>query len=176
MSSVPPVSNSGSSSPTPPASNSAAASATVNFDQFLTILVTELQNQDPTSPTDPTQYMSQLASFSAVGQQIQTNTTLGTMLASQTLTQAEQMIGQRVTSADGKTSGTVASVSLTSGGVIAATLDDGTQVALTTGSTVDTNTTLSDGSLFQLPAGVIFGAPPSSSNSSASNSSSNSSS
>jgi flagellar basal-body rod modification protein FlgD len=120
--------------------------------------------------------MSQLASFSAVGQQIQTNTTLGTMLASQTLTQAEQMIGQQVTSADGKTSGTVASVSLTSGGVIAATLNDGTQVALTTGSTVDTNTTLSDGTLFQLPAGVTFGMPPSSSSSSSSNSLSNSSS
>jgi flagellar basal-body rod modification protein FlgD len=175
MSTVPPVNGSSGNSSTP-ATNSSAAGATVNFDQFLTLLVAELQNQDPTSPSDPTQYMSQLASFSAVGQQIQTNTTLGTMLASQALTQAEQMIGQPVTSADGKTSGTVVSVSLTGDGVVAATLADGTQVALTTGSSIDTSATLADGTIFNLPSGVTFGQPPSSSNSSSSNSSSNSSS
>src|SRR5580698_2327797 len=114
--------------PTSSASNSgnAGAGATVNFDQFLTLLVAELQNQDPTAPTDPTQYMSQLASFSSVGQQIQTNTTLGTMLTSQQLSQAEHLIGQTITSADGSTTGTVASVSLTNAGVINAILTNGT--------------------------------------------------
>ena len=82
---------------------STAGAATVNYNQFLQLLVAELQNQDPTNPTDPTQYMSQLASFSQVEQQIQTNSKLDTMLTSNALTQAEQMIGQKVTSSSGAT-------------------------------------------------------------------------
>ena len=35
---------------------------------FLQILVAEFQNQDPTSPTDPTQYASQMVQFSNLGQ------------------------------------------------------------------------------------------------------------
>jgi flagellar basal-body rod modification protein FlgD len=144
-------------------SGNAGTTATVNYDQFLSLLVAELQNQDPTAPTDPTQYMSQLASFSSVGQQIQTNTTLGTMLTSQQLSQAEHLIGQTITSADGTTTGTVASVSLTSAGVINATLTDGTAVTLTAGSQAGTNTTLADGNAFNLPVGVTVGTTPSSS-------------
>ena len=91
------------SSNTPSTNNVAAQSATVNYNQFLQLLVAELQNQDPTSPTDPTQYMSQLASFSSVEQQIQTNSKLDNMLTSSALTQAESMIGQTITSPDGST-------------------------------------------------------------------------
>jgi flagellar basal-body rod modification protein FlgD len=101
--------------------------------------------------------MSQLASFSQVGQQIQTNTTLGTMLTSQSLQQAEMLIGQNITSADGKTSGTVASVTLSKAGGIAATLTDGSTVTLTTGSSAGTSTTLTDGNQFTLPTGVTLG-------------------
>ena len=80
----------------------------MNYNQFLQLLVAELQHQDPTSPTDPTQYMSQLASFSTVEQQVQTNSTLDALLSAQ----ASTMIGKSVTSADGKTSGIVVSVEL----------------------------------------------------------------
>ena len=86
------------------------------------MLVAELQNQDPTSPTDPTQYMSQLASFSQVEQQIDTNSKLDTMLTSNALSQAEQLIGQTITSSDGSTTGTVESVNLNSSGGTVATL------------------------------------------------------
>ena len=48
----------------------------VNFDHFLHLLVTELRNQDPLKPLDPTQTVSQLASFSTVEQSIKTNTLL----------------------------------------------------------------------------------------------------
>ena len=137
--------------------NTAAQSATVNYNQFLQLLVTELQNQDPTAPTDPTQYMSQLASFSSVAQQIQTNSKLDTMLTSSALSQAESLIGQNVTSADGLTSGTVASVTLSTGGAVTATLSNGGTIALTTGSGAANTTTLSDGSTFSLPAGVTVG-------------------
>ncbi|TAL78629.1 MAG: flagellar hook assembly protein FlgD [Beijerinckiaceae bacterium] len=147
-----PVSNTNSNS----ATNAAAASATVNYNQFLQLLVAELQNQDPTSPTDPTQYMSQLASFSSVEQQIQTNSKLDTMLTSSALTQAELLIGQTISSADGSASGTVTSVSLSSAGGVSANLNNGTSIPLTTGGSGATSTTLSDGSTFQLPTGVII--------------------
>ena len=53
----------------PTNSNPAAAlSPALNADDFLQILVAEFQNQDPTSPTDPTQYASQMVEFSNLGQ------------------------------------------------------------------------------------------------------------
>lgn len=154
---VSPTSSATAVSPTPSTTNAAAQAATVNYNQFLQLLVAELKNQDPTSPTNPTQYMSQLASFSSVEQQIQTNSKLDTMLTSSALSQAEALIGQTITSADGATTGTVASVTLSAGGAVNATLSNGNTVALTSGSSAATNTTLSNGSTFSLPAGVKVG-------------------
>jgi len=109
-----------------------SSAATVDYNQFLRLLVAELKNQDPTNPTDPTQYMSQLASFSAVEQQVQTNSTLDALLAAQ----ANNVIGRTVTSADGVTSGTVVSVQTSTGGGATATLSDGKTVFLGAGVTV----------------------------------------
>ena len=53
---------------------------TVDYNSFLKLLVQEMKNQDPTSPTDPTQYLGQLASFSNVEQAVQTNGKLDTLL------------------------------------------------------------------------------------------------
>ena len=100
--------------------------------------------------------MSQLASFSQVEQQIQTNSKLDTMLTANALSQAEQMIGQKVTSPDGSSTGTVESVNLNSSGGTTATLSDGNTVNLTTGSSAATTTTLSDGTAFTLPAGLTI--------------------
>jgi flagellar basal-body rod modification protein FlgD len=54
----------------PTNTNSASSSVpnTLNASDFLQILVAEFQNQDPTSPTDPTQYASQMVEFSNLGQ------------------------------------------------------------------------------------------------------------
>jgi flagellar basal-body rod modification protein FlgD len=107
------------------ASQSAKA-ATVNYDQFLKLLVAELRNQDPTKPTDPTAHVSQLASFSAVEQQVKANTMLGSLLAAE----ANQIIGRTVTSADGLSSGVVASVTISTDNRMMATLRNGTTIAL----------------------------------------------
>jgi flagellar basal-body rod modification protein FlgD len=48
-------------------------------DSFLQLLVTELQNQDPTTAQDPTTMVSQMAQFSALEQQTNTNTLLTSM-------------------------------------------------------------------------------------------------
>jgi flagellar basal-body rod modification protein FlgD len=60
--------------------SSSATKATVNYNQFLQLLISEMQNQDPTNPMDPTQTVSQLATFSSVEQQVQTNKTLDNLM------------------------------------------------------------------------------------------------
>jgi flagellar basal-body rod modification protein FlgD len=117
------------------ASTSAAKSATLDYNDFLKLLIAEMKNQDPTNPMDATSQVSQLASFSAVEQQVQTNTTLTSVLNSSSLTQAEAAIGRTVTSSDGSISGTIASVSIASSGATA-TLADGRTVTLGSGVTV----------------------------------------
>ena len=128
--------SSASSNTTASRTSTAAASATVDYNSFLKLLVAELQNQDPTNPTDPTHYMSQLATFSAVGQTVQTNTKLDTLLTSSALTQAETTVGRTVTSADGTVSGVVKSVAVGSGGTATATLAGGQTLVLGSGVTV----------------------------------------
>src|SRR5580698_3235821 len=49
------------------------------MNQFLTLLTAQLKNQDPTTPTDPTQFVAQLAQFSTVEQLVQGNTKLTTI-------------------------------------------------------------------------------------------------
>ena len=112
---------------------SAQASATLDYNSFLTLLVSEIQNQDPTSPSDPTQFLGQLASFSAVGQTIQTNAKLDLLQTTAALSQADATIGHTVTSADGTTSGTVSSVAIGTDGALTATLAEGGTLALGTG-------------------------------------------
>jgi flagellar basal-body rod modification protein FlgD len=47
---------------------------------FLTMMVAQLQHQDPLNPVEGTDYTSQLAQFSSLEQQINTNTNLGAIL------------------------------------------------------------------------------------------------
>jgi flagellar basal-body rod modification protein FlgD len=49
------------------------------MNQFLTLLTAQLKNQDPMQPTDPTQFVAQLAQFSTVEQLVQGNTKLDTI-------------------------------------------------------------------------------------------------
>jgi flagellar basal-body rod modification protein FlgD len=129
---VAPVTNSPSSNS---ATNAAAPSATVDYNQFLTLLIAEIKNQDPTQPMDPTQSVTQLATISGVQQAMQTNATLTSLLTTSSLSQAEQMVGRTITSADGTTTGQVVSVNVSATGSTA-TLADGSTVSLANGVSV----------------------------------------
>ena len=59
-----------------------------NLNTFLTLLTTQLKNQDPTSPMDTNQFTQQLVQFSAVEQQINTNNNLKTLISLQTSSEA----------------------------------------------------------------------------------------
>lgn len=129
MSTVPGVSNTAKT----PATTPAAKSSTVDYNQFLQLLVAQLKNQDPTSPMDSTSYLSQLASFSTVEAQTNTNSKLDSLLTSSALQTADSAIGRTVTSADGSVSGVVSSVSIVSSGSPVATLADGSTITLDSG-------------------------------------------
>jgi flagellar basal-body rod modification protein FlgD len=107
----------------------------VDYQSFLKLLIAEMKNQDPTKPMDSTQYVAQLATFSQVEQSVQTNTKLDQIMQSSALSQADALIGRSITSADGKTTGVVASVKLASNGLIAV-LQNGTEVPVGAGVSI----------------------------------------
>lgn len=119
-------------------SPNSTASNSVDYNTFLQLLVAEMKNQDPTNPMDTSQYMSQFAQLSTVEQAMQTNSKLDALLSSQSLSQANGLIGKTVsfTDATGESfSGKVVSVSINADGSIA-TLENGTKVAVGPGLTI----------------------------------------
>ncbi|HTP78740.1 MAG TPA: flagellar hook capping FlgD N-terminal domain-containing protein [Rhizomicrobium sp.] len=114
--------------------NSAQQQLSGNFDTFLTLLTTQLQNQDPLNPMDSNQFTQQLVEFSQVEQQINTNTNLQTLInqgASQSASYAVNYLGRNVTVTNGN-------ASLTNGAANW-TYNLGTQAAQTTLTVTDAN-------------------------------------
>lgn len=62
--------------------------ATITSTDFLTLLVTQLKNQDPTQPSDPTQYVSQLVGVNSLEQLIDINKQLTSLGGSTSTTAA----------------------------------------------------------------------------------------
>jgi flagellar basal-body rod modification protein FlgD len=62
--------------------SSDSSSSTISANDFLTLLVTEMQNQDPTANTDPNEYINQLVNVNSLEQLININQTLSTSLGS----------------------------------------------------------------------------------------------
>jgi flagellar basal-body rod modification protein FlgD len=71
-----------------------------NFQTFLTLLTTQLRNQDPTNPLDTNQFTQQLVEFAQVEQQLRSNDQLATLVSLQQTAQATQalsFVGDNVT-------------------------------------------------------------------------------
>lgn len=84
------------------ASSVASAKLTENFDTFLQLLTTQLQNQDPLSPMESNEFVAQLVQFSEVEQAIASNKSLETLIDLQTTNQATaalNYIGSKVEAA-----------------------------------------------------------------------------
>ncbi|GJE36014.1 flagellar hook assembly protein FlgD [Methylobacterium persicinum] len=91
--------NSSSSSSSSSSSTSSTGLAS-NFTQFLTLLTTQLKNQNPLDPMDTNQFTQQLVEFAGVEQQLKTNDQLGSILAasqSASSASATSYIGKTVT-------------------------------------------------------------------------------
>ncbi len=89
---LPTSSKSGSSAA---AATNALASSQIagNFQSFLTLLTTQLQNQNPLSPLDTNQFTQQLVEFAGVQQQLNTNDSLSTLVSLQQTAQSTQALG-----------------------------------------------------------------------------------
>lgn len=74
-------------------SEKASAALAQNFDDFLKLLTTQLQNQDPTNPMDTNNFTQQIASLSTVEQQIQTNKNLENMISLYNSSQVSSVVG-----------------------------------------------------------------------------------
>ncbi len=71
-----------------------------NFNQFLTLLTTQLQNQDPTAPVDSNQFTQELVEFTGVQQSVQTNVNLTQLISLQQgseVLQSAQVVGHQAT-------------------------------------------------------------------------------
>ena len=107
--------------------NSAANSSQslLNPQAFLQLLVAQLQYQDPTNPTDTSQFMNQTAMLSQVQTMNSMSSTLTALADAQQAQAATNLIGKQVTYVDAngaRTSGVVSSANLQGG----ATLQIGT--------------------------------------------------
>lgn len=70
-----------------------------NVNDFLKLLMTQLQNQDPTAPLDTNQFTSQLVQFSTVEQQINTNSSLTKLIElsqGNAVLQSSALVGKQV--------------------------------------------------------------------------------
>src|SRR3984885_2590555 len=113
-STVSPIVSGTTALPTSSSSNASSASAANalasqqiagNFQSFLTLLTTQLQNQNPLDPLDTNQFTQQLVEFAGVQQQLNTNDSLATLVSLQQATQSTQAldyVGKSV-SVDGAT-------------------------------------------------------------------------
>lgn len=118
----------GVNSSNPTAATSTTSNSTLDKNAFLQILCAELSNQDPLNSTDNTQYISQLAQFSALEQSQNTNDTITSLLNSERITEGSMLIGKEVsfsTGTDSYVNAVVKSVKV-SGQIVSLVTDNGT--------------------------------------------------
>lgn len=92
-------SSSGTATASSSTGTATAQAQDINQDTFLKLFVTQLQNQDPLNPMDPSGMLSQLAQFTALEQQTQSNDLLKNLLSaiqSQSQFDLMQFVGREV--------------------------------------------------------------------------------
>jgi flagellar basal-body rod modification protein FlgD len=94
-------------------------SSNLGENDFLMLMMDQLKNQDPLNPSDPTQYLSELAGFSSLEQETQIASSSASAATQQASASALSLLGHTVSyqDASGTTqSGTVSKVDFTSSG------------------------------------------------------------
>jgi flagellar basal-body rod modification protein FlgD len=118
------ITNSGSTtSPAVSSSASTTNNTELNSTDFLTLLTTELQNQDPLNPMDDTLSLAQLAQFTSVQSEQQLQTSFTNFQNNFSVLQSASLIGQTVSVTSGTTTsagtstatGTIQSIQVVNG-------------------------------------------------------------
>ncbi|MNI48954.1 Basal-body rod modification protein FlgD [compost metagenome] len=101
----------------PDSTKKTTGNSTLGKDQFLKILITQLQNQDPMQPMEDKEFIAQMAQFSSVEQLMNISTQMTAM--NQSLGAVSGLIGKNITWMDATTkeskSGNVDSIVVSSG-------------------------------------------------------------
>jgi flagellar basal-body rod modification protein FlgD len=105
---------------------------TLNLEDFLRVLTTQLTYQDPLKPLDNQEFMAQLAQFTSLEQTQQLNSKIETLINNQAALQSVGLIGRTVdiTTTGGSFSGTVRTLSFTGDSPVISILTTG-------GATID---------------------------------------
>ena len=98
-------------------SSTAVQSNTLNQEEFLKVLLTNLQFQDPLKPLDNQEFLAQMAQFSSLEQTRQVNDKIEQLLTIQSSTQSIGLIGKtvEVSTSNGSIAGTVTTANFQSG-------------------------------------------------------------
>lgn len=74
-------------------SSSSSSSSALSTEDFLQLIVTQLQNQNPLDPTDTTEFMNQLVSYASYTTQQEMNTSINSLVTSMNSMLASNGIG-----------------------------------------------------------------------------------
>lgn len=124
------------------------SSTEVSGNEFLQLMMVQLQNQDPTSPdsSDPSQFLTELAQMTQVEQETDTAQSTASSASEQAVASAVALIGDTVTYTDQTTgeavSGAVNSVQITAAGPTL-TVDGVASISPSTVTSVTPNATAS---------------------------------
>lgn len=134
--------------------NAALQSPSLSLQDFLQVLLTQLQFQDPLKPMDNDQFLAQMAQFSTLALQQEQNDKADSLLTIESATQVMGLLGNsvQVTTSTGGEIGTVSAVSFQSDGTPQLTLQ------LSDGTVLD-GVSLSQVTLIQAPTNGSSGTP-----------------
>jgi flagellar basal-body rod modification protein FlgD len=116
-SSAPTNSLTGSSS-SAQSSNPAASLGSIDISQFLKLMITQLQNQDPLNPQSNTEIMQQLGEMQQISASNKLTSTLDAVLLGQSVSNATSLIGKNIDGLDdsgNSATGVVSKVSIVNG-------------------------------------------------------------
>jgi flagellar basal-body rod modification protein FlgD len=126
---------------------SSASFSSINSQTFLQLLVAQLKYQDPSNPTDSTQFLAQTASFEEVEQLQTMASSIAGLVSAQQAGTASNYLGRQVTGTDtsGKPlSGIVTGVQLSSGGPVLSIGPNGASMNLSSVTSVAAATSTPD--------------------------------
>ena len=126
---IPLVSSSGTA-PDPNAAPTTSSNKQLGQDDFLKLLVSQMQSQDPLNPQKDTDFIAQMAQFSSLEQTKTMSSELGQIAQGQQVTQASALLGQYVVLQP-------ASGAPVAGQVTGVTLDSGAPQIMVNGSGYD---------------------------------------
>jgi flagellar basal-body rod modification protein FlgD len=105
-----------------------SAASQISIQDFLKILVAQLNNQDPMKPMDNQEFVTQMAQFTSLQQTQEMNTKISSLLVQQASSQSIGLLGRSVdvTSSGSNVTGTVKGINFVNGEPqLTVTLDTG---------------------------------------------------